>query len=432
MLALLAFPLTVEWIMRGPALVGEAPRNLRWSADGSILRFSWAKPDSKGEPAFKDYQVLRDGTGLGPATPEKPEDQREILDRGSNGRLLYAQNGDIYLRDDVKTEARKVKLDENADRPVLSEDGKAILYLRGGDAFRTELADGKTVQLTHLVLPSAAPASAGSGSAAGEKGLAEETGRLLKSYSPSGRGAAAAPARNGGGRGGGGRGFRGGASGGSGETGGAAIAIPAGRRAGTTTVSSSGRFVSVEVVEPAAPSRGTEVPSYATRDGYTTTLPSYPKVGIAHPHETLLVADLTTDKTYGYAPPRPGSIGRESWSPDGKTLAFWADAQDHKDAWLVAYDTTNGTAKTVWTEHDDAWVGGPGRGFLAWTPDGRLAFETENTGYDEPLSPMRRRRIRLASPRRRRLRGLGRHPRRASADASCSSPAPGSPVPAAR
>ena len=39
------FPLTVESIMRGPALVGHAPRRLRWSADGVELRFEWAKAD---------------------------------------------------------------------------------------------------------------------------------------------------------------------------------------------------------------------------------------------------------------------------------------------------------------------------------------------------------------------------------------------------
>ncbi len=357
--------------MRGPALVGQAPRNLRWSADGTILRFRWAKPDGKGEPEFREYQVLRDGTSLGPATPEKPEDRRAVLDRQGE-RLLVSQGGSLYVRDDARTEARRLSL-ENADNPIFVE-GDAIAFVRGGDVYKTSLVDGKTVQLSHLVLPAAAPTVVPeNGTAANEKGLAEETGRLLKSFSPAGRGGGAAPGRGG---------FRGNrAETGSGEVGGVAIAIPAGRRAGATTVSPSGRFASVEVVEPATPGRGTEVPSYATRDGYSAMIPSYPKVGVSQGRESLLVADLTNGKTFAWSPPRPSSLGAEKWSPDGKVLAFWASAEDHKDAWIVAYDTTFGTVRTLHTEHDDAWVGGPSRGTLQWTPEGRLAYVSENTGY---------------------------------------------------
>ena len=378
MLALLVPALTVEWIMRGPALVGEAPRNLRWSADGGILRFRWAKPDGKGEPAFREYQVRRDGTGLGPATEETRADRLARVVERDGGRLLYAQEGALYLTDPQRTEDRRLEgVGEGASEPIFVEEGRAVAYLRGGDPFRLDLATGKSTQLAHLVLPPANPPAASNGATESEKALAEETGRLLKANSPSGRGGVAPAPQRGGGRGG-----RGGFGGrGSGETGGVAIPVPAGDRAGATSVSSSGRFAAVEVLEPAPAGRATEVPSYATQDGYTTTIPSYPKVGEPQGRATMEIVDLTSGKVATFVPPRPASIRGERWSPDGRTVAFWASATDHKDAWLVAYDTMTGTSRIVWTEHDDAWIGGPGRGFLAWTPDGRIAYESESTGY---------------------------------------------------
>lgn len=369
---LLAFALTVESIMRGPALVGQAPRDLRWSADGSILRFRWAKPDGSGkEPELKAYQVRRDGTGLGPATPETAEDRLSRVEEQNGGRRLYAERGAIYLRDDSKTEARKLPIEgEGASQPLFIEDGRAIAFLRGGDVYRADLSDGKTVPLTHLVAaPAAPPATAEAGPA--EKALAEESARLFKAFSPSGSRSAA------GGRGG----RRGEPRPGVGAVGGVAIEIPPGSRPGAVSVSSTGRFVAVEMVENTPAARIAEVPSYVTRSGYTEMLSTYPKVGAAGGRETLRIVNVTTGAKLDYAPPRPGSLGTERWSPDGQTLVFWASSADHKDAWLVAYDTKSNATKTLWTEHDDAWIGGPARGFLQWTPGGEVAFATENGGY---------------------------------------------------
>src|ERR687896_484816 len=50
--------LTVDSIMRGPALVGYPPSGLRWSADSRELYFEWRKPGDD-EPAT--YAVARDG-----------------------------------------------------------------------------------------------------------------------------------------------------------------------------------------------------------------------------------------------------------------------------------------------------------------------------------------------------------------------------------
>ena len=378
MLSLLVPALTVEWIMRGPALVGEAPRNLRWSADGRVLRFRWAKPDGKGEPELRDYQVLRDGTGLGPATEETRADRLARVVERNGGRLLYEEEGALYLSEPQRTEDRRLEgVGEGASAPIFVEDGKAVVYLRAATpSATTSRPAGRSSSPTSSCPRRSRPPR--------RRARPRASGRSRRrpracSRASRPRGAAARPRRP---RGAGdARGEAVSGAGARARPGGVAIPVPAGDRAGATSVSATGRFAAVELQEPAPAGRGTEVPSYATRDGYTTTIPSYPKVGEPQGRATMAIVDLTSGKLATYVPPRSASIRGERWSPDGRTVAFWANATDHKDAWLVAYDTSTGRSRTVWTEHDDAWVGGPARGFLAWTPDGRLAFVTENAGY---------------------------------------------------
>src|SRR2546422_906074 len=49
------FRLTVESIMRGPDLVGTAPSNVRFSADGRYVYFSWRAPGV--DTLDRDYRV---------------------------------------------------------------------------------------------------------------------------------------------------------------------------------------------------------------------------------------------------------------------------------------------------------------------------------------------------------------------------------------
>lgn len=90
------FPLTIESIMRGYALVGHAPRNLKWSEDGSQVAFSWAKADGTQNPPTKSYVVDADGKNLkeGTVSERRPEE----WEGGSklDDEIVYAARGDIF------------------------------------------------------------------------------------------------------------------------------------------------------------------------------------------------------------------------------------------------------------------------------------------------------------------------------------------------
>ncbi len=115
------FPLTVESIMRGPALVGHAPRDLHWSSDGSELRFSWAKADGTADPEYKDYMVKRDGTGLASAGT-RPFAEKEIeIPSTVEGKTVYLSDGDIFLRDPAtKMPQRLTHTTDAKDDPKVS------------------------------------------------------------------------------------------------------------------------------------------------------------------------------------------------------------------------------------------------------------------------------------------------------------------------
>src|SRR5688500_16554364 len=94
-----AMTLTVDSIMRGPALVGSAPTGVRWSRDSSKAYFTWQKA---GEERAATFVVNRDGSGLKKLTEEEGRNldvpQAGRLDRAGR-RLLVAEGGDLVIID---------------------------------------------------------------------------------------------------------------------------------------------------------------------------------------------------------------------------------------------------------------------------------------------------------------------------------------------
>src|SRR5262249_36474027 len=70
------------------------------------------------------------------------------------------------------------------------------------------------------------------------------------------------------------------------------------------------------------------------------------------------------------------------WSDDGSKAVLFGRAADNKDRWIFALDPATGKARVIATDHDDAWVDGPGSQTLGWMPDGQhIYFQSERDGY---------------------------------------------------
>lgn len=319
------FPLTIPSIMRGPALVGHAPRGLRWSADGEWVAFSWAKADGSDNPAYKDYKVRRDGTGLvegrdgfvpaSTPSPDRPESP------------VFTSGGDLYLRGANGGEDRRLaETPETESDPRLVNGGKDVVYLIGNDVFRMRISDGKRTQLTYL-------------------------------------------------------------SDGKGADGASAISVPAGFHARSPALSPTGKFAWFPLGEDAPTVRRADVPSYITSSGYPELISTYPRVGAPSIHSRGVIFDTESGKAIEVNPARPGRVFEPRWSPDGTRCYIVERADDHKDDWIVGIDPASDETYPIYTEHCDAWIGGPARGTIGWLPDSsRIYLVSENGGYANLLS----------------------------------------------
>ncbi len=81
------FDLSVDNIMRGPELIGQPPRNVRWSPDGKKLNFTWKDPNEK---SARSYSVNADGTGM---APDAGDDGAENI-RSNDGQMVASIIGD--------------------------------------------------------------------------------------------------------------------------------------------------------------------------------------------------------------------------------------------------------------------------------------------------------------------------------------------------
>lgn len=350
------FPLTIESIMRGPELVGKAPRALRWSADGSQLSFQWAKPEGKGEPNYAGYVVGRDGTGLKKGSISEPRPTTPPVKVGD--LTTYDELGDIYVKNVTTNVVTQLTKTTEAERsPRLTADGKTVVFIKNSNVYRIGVAGGEPVQLTDQKT----------------EGTSTTTGLP------------------------------------------ATLVTPTGYRASPFGISPTGSyaFTSTALILPEP--KMTQVPNYVTRDGYNVMIGSYAKVGAPQSQTRQTFVDLKDGSVTEIVPPRP-SLTLPQWSPSGRYAIVVAMAVDNKDRWVYRFDTQTEKASVIWTEHDDAWVGGGVRNVLGWFPDGdRYYFTTEKDGFAnlyamdvaagtaEPLAagPFEVTDIRMDAPRRR-------------------------------
>ncbi|MEZ5318842.1 MAG: prolyl oligopeptidase family serine peptidase [Vicinamibacterales bacterium] len=429
--------LTVDSIMRGPKLVGNAPSNVRWSRDSSTIYFSWQKPDAD---QASTWQVGRDGTGL----RELSEDESRTLDTPPSGRpdpggrrLITTEGGDVVIYD-AETGARRqvTRTAATESSARWARGGRAVTFVRDGNLFLLSLeagADPAELQLTDVV-QAGGNGGGNANAAAGGRGAGGGRGGAAR-----GRGAGAQ------GQGGGeltdaqrwlrtqeqdllayireqverrgqGRGGRGGGRGGRGGGGGPAqepiarFQLQPRQSLVDLQLTADEKYVWVVVNEqPEIPARGQETPNYVTESAYPEMIPGRSNVGDSQSQRKLAVLDLAGNRSVwadasAFAGmerkaspsdpdvPRILDWGTPDTSDDGSHTVIPISAQDNKDRWLVTVDPASGKATVLDQLHDDAWVrtmgvGGGGGGFgggagIAWLPDNHtFIFLSEKDGW---------------------------------------------------
>ena len=147
------FVLTVDSIMRGPALVGYPPSDLRWSGDSKEVYFEWRMPN---EDEAATWVVGRDGGA--PRRLTDDERKRAPLPNGSwdrsRRRVLGVDRGDIVVIDTVDRSRREItRTTGNESSARWARGGSHITFVRDNNLFIIPVdatGGGTLVQLTDV------------------------------------------------------------------------------------------------------------------------------------------------------------------------------------------------------------------------------------------------------------------------------------------
>jgi dipeptidyl aminopeptidase/acylaminoacyl peptidase len=394
-----AMPLTVDAIMRGPALVGYPPSDLRWSGDGRSLYFEWRTP-GEDEPAT--WMTGKDG-----GAPRRLTDDERRTAPLANGwwdaarrRIVGVDRGDIVVIDAVA--GRRIELTRTSAAeaaPRWARGGSHVTFVRDNQVFVVPVDAVGGGGLVQLVDASNRPAPAKLTDsqrtarseeqslidwveqAAARRGRQELRDRRL------------APLR---------------------------VELAERQRVVDAVLGADDAYLWLVVADGTAQARTAQVPRFVSESSYVEEINARTFVGDAQEGRRLFALDLKSgDGVWagleGAAEPRvvkqpalpsealmapppagdaaPAAKGREvRWttllpSPDGRRVVASVRAADNTDRWLVRVDAATGRSTVLDHLHDDAWVrdigpSGSYSGGIGWLPDSqRVWFLAEHDGW---------------------------------------------------
>jgi dipeptidyl aminopeptidase/acylaminoacyl peptidase len=364
---LLAAPLDLPTLMRGPAYYGHPQRAVRWSGDGQRVYFEWKQAAEPLEKEPSTYVAARDGSGLRRLSDEEarqapPAGGTESRDRK---RVVFSEKGDIYLYD--RSTDRRRRLTHTADAessPRFTSDGQRVAFVRGGNLFTLSLVDGAIEQWTDIT-SSPRPDEEKKGSESQEL-MKKDERALLAAVDRRARQREESEARR------------------------KQLEprkpwkLAPRQTVSDLLLSPDETFVVASVREEPADVKRTVVPNYVTESAYTDTIGSRPNVGDSERRQKLALVNVKTGAVTWIDTGLKTEIalGQPHFSDDGLHLAIHASSADFKDRWIFAVDTATGKTRELFHEHDDAWVGGPGSWGFDWLPDSeRIWFRAETDGW---------------------------------------------------
>jgi dipeptidyl aminopeptidase/acylaminoacyl peptidase len=426
------FELTIDNIMRGPALVGNEPRAVHWSPDSQHIYFQWKQAGEPRDKDFDTYVVNRDGSGLKKLTEEEAKNAPPISGEVSKDKKMtvFVDEGDVFIYDNVANQRRRITSTTEAESTAhFTRDQKHIYFTRANNLYVMSLETGSLVQMTDITTGGGAPAATpvagvgfgqgrGQGQGGGQRAqtdasqqkgtdsqeyLKKEERDLLdvikrraeKREQDEEKRKRDHPRKP--------------------------FALAARQTAVNLQLTPDEKSVIATVFESGDGAKNTIVPNFVTESSYTEDIGSRSKVGDTQSRSRLAIIAVdngdvkwvdhgqklaaaatdarsessTTEQREGESRPQQNRGGRPSeprerdvqlsqpvWSEDGSKAVLMARSADNKDRWVLALDPASGKTRVIVTEHDDAWIDGPGSFTLGWMKDNQhIYFQSERSGY---------------------------------------------------
>lgn len=370
-----AFELSIPSIMRGPEIVGHAPEQIRWTADGRWIYFLWVPPGTDWRERLRPYRIAAAaGATPEPVTLAHLDSVAPLIAPGRWNRVrtarIVAAGGDLYLVPRGAALARR--LSETAvgeEDPRFSADGSRVYYRQGNNGFAVNLAGGAIQQLTDIRTGNAPREDS---SAAGQRGVLERQQReLFQSVRDRLRNDSLEKADR--------------------RTRESWRVKPyylgENTRLSQLSLSPNGRAAFLVTTAEAKP-RSSAIPSYVTVSGYTEDLTARSNVGDAQERRKLGVMQLPSGAVRWLSWNADDSArgideaDLVDWSPDGAYGLLRVQSADFKRRSLFRISADSGTSLMLDQLTDSAWVGGPCSECAGWYDEGRRVwFVSEADGY---------------------------------------------------
>lgn len=371
------FALTVDNIMRGPELVGRAPRGLRgqgfsWSPDSRYIWFRWQQAGI--DTALSVYRVAARG-----GEPERFEDaDPDTIVAGpaswsfDRRKAVFALDGDLVLWTSRGTR-RLTRSPARESNPQWSADGNTVYFQRDGNIFGLNI---ETVQLTQLTDIRRGDPPEEDKEPEGQRAFLAEQQERLFDFIRSGRYRDQQWNRES-----------------EEDTTKPKPFYPGENKSvGNMRVTPDGRFVLLNVSESARDRRRITMAVWITDDGYLDTHTGRNKVGDRQSETRAAVLDVTTgevtfvgDSALAGDSVEKRNVSGVAVSRDSRHALLRIDGRNDEDRWWVVVDLPSLEERVVAHDHDDAWIGFPGPrvpfmgGFL---DDGETVyFGSERSGW---------------------------------------------------
>jgi dipeptidyl aminopeptidase/acylaminoacyl peptidase len=400
------FELTVDSIMRGPALVGYPQSGLRWSGDSSHLFFEWRRPQDDDNSTWVVGRDGRDLRQLSDAERRNAPPVNGIWD-AAHRRVLFTDDGDIVLVDSIAGTRRMITRTTGAEaNPRWARHETAVTFTRDNNLFIVPLAGGDSgvvVQLTDVGPKKREPRETESQAfvKTEEQKLIEHTRVEAEKKKKADEKAKARALPK--------------------------FDLAERQSASDLELSPDGIHVFLLIIERDDASKKPNVANYVTESSYEEDIAARTFVGDVQDKRRLAVMNLETGATHwadadfagteapgteapgtvapgtmahgtlapgisvpGTATPKSRDVrwGMPDLNADGTLAIANVRAADNKDRWLVAVDAETGHARVVDALHDDAWIREVGGGFgsressFGWLPDEtHIWFLSERDGW---------------------------------------------------
>ncbi len=369
-------PLTIDLIMRGPQFYGYVPQDLRWSGDGQRIYFRWKQAtDPQDKPL--DTWVLPRASG---APRKLSDDEARVAPPRLTGSSLrtttkdrtksvYAQDGDLYLYDFSSDKATQLTKTADVEKdPHFTLDEHRVAFTRGGNLYVMSLSGGLMEEMTSIESPGTGKEDRKPPDPKTSQGVLQiQENALLAAVRDRNARRDEAEAKQ------------------KREHPRKPFKLEPKQSIQRLELCPDEKCVIATIEDGAKDDKGDDVPNYVTESAYTAMITGRSNVGDSQENDRVVI--LNTENGEGKWV--DGGWGERSvwqyppiFNEQGTRAVMLARANDNKDRWILSLDLATGKATTVFTDHDDAWIDGPGYETLGWLKNGEdVYFVSERDGW---------------------------------------------------